>query len=377
MIRIVETDREFAELEREWRRLEAETRSSVFSGFDFVHCSWTFLRKPAHRLLLLVSETEGRIDTIAPFFVCRDLYHGIPYRRIGFIASWAGDRPGILTTLPEEAAWRRILDFLDKEVNGWEVIELVEQPKIALRGDGGRFREYGSCYWEETPDGVGYYISLDGSWESYLERIDPKVKSNLRNRMRRLSARPGEFSIERFTKPDEMEMALARYIAVEKSGWKGEAGVGLAKDERHTEFYKRLLVRLAERGGAFVYILRSGRDDLSAAIRFLHQGRLYERHIAYSPAFSEFSPGIVLKTQIIKDWFGTDCDECDMLLVITPWMKKGKTCNPGAQAKIDWATDRRETVSIRGYRYRSRLLPWILGKKAKRAMNSRSAGETE
>ncbi|MBE0602786.1 MAG: GNAT family N-acetyltransferase [Deltaproteobacteria bacterium] len=360
MIRIVGTDREFAELEPEWRRLETEAGSFFFSGFDYVHTAWTSFKRPSDRLLVLVSRRGNDAEWIAPFFVARKTRWGIPCREIRFIAEWEGDRPGILTKVPPEEAWRGIVDFLVNEVGGWDALTLAEQPAAPVEGRRRWVAGHPSCRWEETPDGTGYHISLRGTYDAYFDGIRSKVKANLRNRTKRLYSRSPDVSVECVEDPGRMPESLSRFVALEQSGWKKEAGLGVAKDERHRRFYERLLVLLAGKGNAGMYFLKAGGEDVSTAMIFRHRGILIERHIAYSPAYSEYTPGVILRCMMLQGLFGGKYEEFDML-----GMREDES---GPRHKTDWATGRRETVRIEGYRTRSRLLPWILARDAKRLL---------
>jgi CelD/BcsL family acetyltransferase involved in cellulose biosynthesis len=361
-LRIVGNEREFLELKDEWRRMERETHASIFSGYDYVHSAWSCFASSTDRLLILVSEREGRIVTIAPFYISRKRYHGIPCRYVRFISEWEGDRPGLLTTLPVEDSWREILRFFSEEFTGWEVLTLVEQPASGFGDEGWKILESRACHWEITPGSIGYHISLRGSWDDYLKGIKSKVKSNLRNRSRRFSDLAEGYSVERIVDPEKMREALERYIAIEQSGWKKEAGLGVAKDEKHRVFYERLLRLLAERGLCVLYFLKSGDKDVSSIINFQNDTTLYNRHTAYSPAFDMFSPGIILRTEILKEHFGGRFDEMDLLGM--------RDNEPGQLHKIDWATGKRETVTIIGYRIGIRILPILFGKKIKRFLMS-------
>jgi CelD/BcsL family acetyltransferase involved in cellulose biosynthesis len=367
-MRIAGNEREFAELEEQWRRMETETQASIFSGYDYLHTAWSCFAGSEDRLLILVSERDGRIVTIAPFYLSWERYHGIPYRIVCFISEWEGDRPGVLTTLDVEDAWREIIRFFVEEFTDWEVLNLAEQPALGPGGNGWKFLESCACSWEKTPDTVGYHISLRGSWDDYLKGINSKVKENLRNRVRRLSRLPEGYSIERIDDPGKMKKALERFIAVEQSGWKKEAGLGVSKDEKHRAFYERFLLLLSEKRLVFLYFLKSGTEDISGAILFRKQTTLYKRHSAYSPAYEEFSPGIILQTEILKEHFGGRFEEMDLLGM--------RDNEPGQRHKIDWATGKRETVTITGYRIGIRNLPILFGKKMKRILISANGKRT-
>jgi CelD/BcsL family acetyltransferase involved in cellulose biosynthesis len=353
-IRLVDSEAEFDALEEEWNRLADRTSASIFSSFDYVRLAWKHFHKPTDRLLILVLEDETSVVGIAPFYITRYRRRGIPYRTVRFIAAWEGDRPRILAQVSDIQFWARILSFLDA-YPPWEALDLAEQPLEMRDGNCGPCLARSGWYWDYAADATSWFVSLQGSWDEFLKGIKTKVRTNWRNRTKRLLA----LGVERecITDVGEIQKALARFIKLETSGWKHEAGIGVAKDERHQGFYDELLIRLAREGKASIYLMKVANEDVAGAIIFGKGEILYERHIAYKPAYSVYSPGIILRAEILKAHFGGQYKEYDML---------GLSNNDAGQRhKSDWATGRRESAHWTGYRVYSRLLPLIIAKRLK------------
>jgi CelD/BcsL family acetyltransferase involved in cellulose biosynthesis len=316
-IRLVDSEAEFDALEEEWNRLADRTSASIFSSFDYVRLAWKHFHKPTDRLLILVLEDETSVVGIAPFYITRYRRRGIPYRTVRFIAAWEGDRPRILAQVSDIQFWARILSFLDA-YPPWEALDLAEQPLEMRDGNCGPCLARSGWYWDYAADATSWFVSLQGSWDEFLKGIKTKVRTNWRNRTKRLLA----LGVERecITDVGEIQKALARFIKLETSGWKHEAGIGVAKDERHQGFYDELLIRLAREGKASIYLMK-------------------------------------VAAEILKAHFGGQYKEYDML---------GLSNNDAGQRhKSDWATGRRESAHWTGYRVYSRLLPLIIAKRLK------------
>jgi CelD/BcsL family acetyltransferase involved in cellulose biosynthesis len=367
-VQIVDTDGGFDALESSWNLLTENRPSSFFSTFDYVRTAWKHFHRPTDRLFLLVLGDGPSVEGIAPFYIRSQRKRGIPIRRIRFISTWEGDRPRILATGSEEAAWRDIMAFLEREFRDWEVLELTEQPVEGPEGSGWSFLFRSGWHWERSPGAVDYYVSLGGSWEDYLKSLDSHTRHDWRRRSRRLSSTPGGYAVEWISDPVRIREALSRFVTLERSGWKADAGIGVARDEGHRAFYEDLLLRLAMKGQALIGFLKSGAEDMASEMIFLQQDVIFARHTTYSKDHAVHSPGILLNAEIIRYGFGGPYRECDFLSM------KG---NKSPKSKSDWANGRRELVDWTGYRIRSRFLPLIAAKRLKRLFGKDTAQAAE
>jgi hypothetical protein len=135
-VQIVDTVGGFDALEGSWNRLAENIPSSFFSTFDYVRTAWKHFHRPTDRMFLLVLQDGPHVAGIAPFYIRRQRTRGITVRRIRFISTWEGDRPRILATGSEEAAWRDVVSFLEKDFRDWEILDLAEQPVEGPDGNG-------------------------------------------------------------------------------------------------------------------------------------------------------------------------------------------------------------------------------------------------
>ena len=363
-VRVVETVADLEGLETPWRRLSQSEPSSIFSSFDYVRLAWQHFRQPGDRLFIpVLSDAGGEVTAIAPFCVRPGRSRGIPHRSIQFIAEWEGDRPIIPCRTGPEAAWREIFSFLARKRRDWDRIELAEQPVDGPEGRGWSCLEQPGLIWEQEPGPVGYYVPASGSWDDYVGRLGSHTRHEWRRHSRRLSGLPGGFVIERIFAAERSREAVDRFIALEQSGWKGEARIGVSKDEVHRGFYVDLLTQLAARDQAATFFLTSGGQDLAGAMLFLFGDVVYFRNVAYSSAFSSYSPGTVLGAEVFRFGFERGCREIDML---------GLHAEGKAQRhKTEWAKGLRPTVQLTGHRKTGRLLPLVVARALRRAFGDR------
>ena len=128
----------------------------------------------------------------------------------------------------------------------------------------------------------------------------------------------------------------------------------MGKDDRHRRFYIELTRSMAKSGRAMFYFLRSGDRDIAGSLLLMSGSTVYERHIALDPEYSPLSPGIFLRTEILKDLFGTSWTKLDLM---------GLRRSVGRQRhKADWATEHWESISQHCYRKYGRATALVIAR---------------
>jgi CelD/BcsL family acetyltransferase involved in cellulose biosynthesis len=354
-LRLIDREADFDALENAWNRLSEAASVSIFSSFDYVHTAWRHFHSTTDRLCILVLSDGPSILGIAPFCIKRSTRRGIPHRILRFIAAWEGDCPDIIA-VDRTLMWTEIFTFLRAE-RMCDVVDLMEQPREGPDGRHGLCLPRSGWHWESSPDGVDYYIPLTGNWDEYLKHLEGRTRHEYHRKLRRLSAITGGYRIDRISDPDRMREGFRRFVAIERQSWKVEAGIGAAKDERHTAFYEDLLVRLSATGRALMVILVGGGQDMAANMVFVQRDVVYSRHLVFAQLHAAYSPGLLVHAEVFKGYFGTSFREFDMLAL--------RESGNAPRHKADWSKGRRETVHWTGYRTRGRLFPLIAAKRLK------------
>jgi CelD/BcsL family acetyltransferase involved in cellulose biosynthesis len=363
-ITIVDTEEGFDGLEAVWNELADRTPSSFFSSFDHVRVTWRHFHGKKDRLFILVFSEADTVLGIAPFCIIRRRIRGIPCRVVRFIAAWEGDRPQILTSSSKVETWSTLFRFFENDFTSWEILDLIEQPVEGPAASGWSFLPRAGWYWESQPDVVDYYTSLESSWEEYFSGLRGKTRQKWRSKINHLAAAPGGYTVERIVDPTEVKEALARFVAIEQSGWKAGTKIGVGKDRKHLSFYEDLIVLLAKKEQVMFHFLKIGQADAAGTFCFLHGDVIYGRHTAYLPAYAAYSPGIILLAEIIREACMSKWRELDLL-----GLKEED--GDSLSYKRHWLPCKRETIHWTGYRLWSRLLPILAVKRIKRFREER------
>ncbi len=157
-------------------------------------------------------------------------------------------------------------------------------------------------------------------WETDLK---PKFKSNLRNRMKRLS-QIGQVSFEITDSREQLFAGMESFYQLEASGWKKDAGGAILLDKKTKKFYDEFISNSsAQMSLAF---LRVDGKDIASHLLYFHNQRLFLVKIAYDPQYSKYSPGQLLTAKVMEDVVSKGFEVFDFLGIEMTW-------------KRDWTTD--------------------------------------
>ncbi|URI10263.1 GNAT family N-acetyltransferase [Aquincola tertiaricarbonis] len=145
-------------------------------------------------------------------------------------------------------------------------------------------------------------VDLVGGFEAYWADRPTKLKKYMRRYERKISAAgPVRFVV--VTQPEAVAQAVARYAVIESSGWKGRAGTALRVGNDQFDFYQTLLARQARQGGAEVYELWLGEQQLASRLTLVSAQQVLILKTTYDEVHSEFSPSHLLLYRTLEHAF--------------------------------------------------------------------------
>ncbi len=340
----------FEALREEWNALLA--RGPV--DMPFVRHEWISAWLEAfapHRapIVLVARDPGGEAAGMAPFL--EELGRGVvrllaPANDHSCRFEWAlgPDAPGAVAAL-----WAHVRDRLR-----WDVLLLRDVPR-----DGPT-----SALLEPLARADGH---LTGRWESMQspfvllggapaeERTRAGFRANLRRRARRLGEM-GAVSLERVDAGDGVDGALAAFLALEGSGWKGRRGTAVALDPALIGFYTRVARDAAARGDlAFRALLLDGRA-VASHLGLVHRGVYHLPKTAYDERLSAVSPGQLLQREVLAECEALGLSRFDFLGPDMGWKRDWAP----AHAPHDWLFVYRPSLAGRAmHALKHRVRPFV------------------
>lgn len=310
----------FVALEAEWNDTVERARvPHPFLRHEWVRTWWDAFSTPATRLYIQVVRANGRVTAIAPLMRDTVTMYGVPARRVRFIHNDHTPRTDVIIAEDAEASYQAIWRALRSGRERWDVLLLSQlerdsktQHIFQAFAAAERLRT-GTWRSSDSP-----YLSITGTWDSYLNTLAAKFRSNLRNRLSRLT-KIGPVSFEILTDRASIEAAAEEAWRLESSGWKSEAGTSIASDPAVHRFYTSLIERGTQAGWLQLLFLKVGDRRVATSYGASFDQRLFLFKTGYDPEFATGAPFKILTSFAIQEACARGLREIDFLGDAEPW----------------------------------------------------------
>jgi CelD/BcsL family acetyltransferase involved in cellulose biosynthesis len=311
---------------------EAVDRAAIAHPFlrhEWVRTWWECFGAGAS-LYVLVVRRDGRITAIAPLLRETTSMYGMRVRRIRFIQNDHTPRTDIIVASDADESYRAMWTALRNDADRWDVLQLsqIERGSPTLRILTGLATADG-CATGTWKSGESPYLPLLGTWESYLASLPAKFRSNLRNRMTRLT-RVGEPVLEVLTDGAAIHAACDDVWRLEPSGWKDQAGTAITCDASVHRFYAGLVDHGSAAGWMRLLFLTVDGRRIATSYGACFGNRLFLFKTGYDPAYATCSPFKLLTYYAVRNAYTAGLVEVDFLGDAEPW-------------KLEW------TAAVRGH----------------------------
>jgi hypothetical protein len=200
------------------------------------------------------------------------------------------------------AALDGLLDLLDRQPNGRRLLEWN------VHATDGPFARHLA---ERLRVRRQPHLALPGSDRALFRRkedagptphVSSVTKGRLRNKLRNLE-RLGVVRFGRLDPGEPTEDWIEDFLALEASGWKGQAGTALASSPNGRCFFERLCRRLHAEGRLIMHRLTLDGRVIAASCMLLAADRsqAFEFKVAYDEQLARFSPGMQLKLHVLTE----------------------------------------------------------------------------
>jgi CelD/BcsL family acetyltransferase involved in cellulose biosynthesis len=146
------------------------------------------------------------------------------------------------------------------------------------------------------PDSV---IDLPATFAEYEKSLSHNARGQI-NKFRRRLAKDHTLAVRAVEPPQDLERDLAAALAIEASGWKGEEGTAITSSAASEGFYRTICAALAARGGLRLSFLDVDGRPIAFDLAVLDGNWLYSLKMSYAPELEEYSPGILLRAEVIR-----------------------------------------------------------------------------
>ena len=323
-------------LEEAWDALlQKSVRPTLFSTFDYVQTSISYLNQGERIFYLTMYSDSRELLAIFPLCIRMRIEHGVACRVIMHALppqTTEVDKPcPIIHRDHESACWEAFARYVKQDFKQWDIIDLEE----LIQGScfPARVKEFFALPGYRTavkPGPESPIINLSGEWDEFWSH-----HRKLRKKCGRLERRIEGLRREVTDNPADMERCLEHYIATEKISWKEGEMVAFHKD-----FYAALLPRLARKGRVCFSIMYDGDAVVSVEMAYTYLDRVYFCHGTYAPDYAVHSPGMVNSCWFIRHFMGKGFEEGDYLAgfasYVDPWASRQELTSHVTVYRIGW-----------------------------------------
>ncbi len=177
------------------------------------------------------------------------------------------------------------------------------------------------------------YIELGGDFDDYLvQNFGRKHRYNIRRTARILRENP-DCRVVRFSRRDEMLVALELAFRVSKASWKGTTNSDMAGSEARKAFYVDVTNHLAEEGLVQIWLLELAGCPIAVQYQLISHKAVHLLVSDFDENNHDLSPGTALLYRVIEQLHKEDIKEFDF-------------CGDAYEYKMEWATGIRQHVNI-------------------------------
>lgn len=341
----------------EWRDLcSRASNNEAFYRPEWLQC-WLRAFMPAAELTLFTARAGGRLVAVLPLLIQHGFSGGVPARIASSPTNYHSCRFDLLREAGSDGdaaigeIWRSV-----NGKDGWDVLCFDYVP---CRGALAVMRDHAAAdglpVW--TRDSWrSPYIVIDGwdrSADFWLKRTNAHFSRNIRRVLRKCAA-SGPLRLERVDNADAA--ALAKFYAVESSGWKGTSGTGIRNDAATLQFYDEVASQAASFGYGRLYLLYHG-DQLAAGhFGFTYNGKYLTAKCAFEESLRSIGPGHLIVNAILSDCAEAGLRELDLCGDAEEWKTKWTSAIHSHSTIFIF---RRSTYGQLLYQWRSRLVPTV------------------
>jgi CelD/BcsL family acetyltransferase involved in cellulose biosynthesis len=357
---VIADDQVFLDLEAEWN--ETVERAAIphpFLRHEWVRTWWGCFGA-GHQLHILVVRAGGRIVAIAPLMRESAQMYGLSVRKLRFLANDHTPRTDLIVAEPSADVYAALWAALRNHPGGWDVLQLNQLPRDSATISAlGALAAADRCTTGIWQSGDSPYLPLNGTWDSYWNSLSAKFRSNIRNRMSRLT-KIGEPALEILDDSSSIRRSFDDAWRLENSGWKRAAGTAITSDPAVHRFYTELADGADSYGWLRLLFLTVGGRRIATSYGAVFRNRLFLFKTGYDPEYAPCAPFKLLTYFAIRHAFDTGLAELDFLGDAEPWKLEWTTTTRGQDWLFVFAGTRRARLlhSIK-FQWGPELKRWV------------------
>lgn len=326
---IVTQEKDFWNLREIWNSLNQNSGGAQFTLSHEWFWAWWKAFGSSGSLWIVLAKEGGKIVGIAPLMQTVVHKIGVPFRTLQFMANAHSDETGFLVRGNENQFYIQFIEFLFERRSEFDFLNFMLLPTNDTFVEMVRAqRELNHFYWGIRPGVASPVLKLFPRFDHYLAGLSKKSRYNVRKKRREIEKVSG-FEIKSLFGESDVEEFLEYVEQIERNSWKFAEGKSLLSKENVWKFYRSIIQIAAQNGNFRGFILFLKGKPAAYEMVFAIEKEIFSLKIAYDAEWAKYSPGFVLKTDVIR-WACENGYKTNHLLGdIEPWkLQLGGALNP-------------------------------------------------
>ncbi len=308
-------------LRRDWDELVWAQNFSPAETYEWLSTLWELHNTGRELLILVVRDAQG-VTGIAPLVQETERRKGIRVRLLKMLGSFhALHGTPILVGRRKEETMQAVFDHVHRRHEGWTLWFTSYQTgdkQEAAFSSSFLGRGYPLC----TSVGVrSPYLPVEGSWEEKVRTLQPRFRTALRSREKRLREK-GAVELRFLDEGNHWEEGLEAIREIEQDSWKVEAGTAITVQNFQWHFYRRYAPIAAKAGTLRIPVLFVEGEPIAYDYALYENGIYYLLKTSYRNKWSDSYPGFVLRKLLVEWTYALGGREIDFLGNDEDWKMK-------------------------------------------------------
>ncbi|MBI5021910.1 MAG: GNAT family N-acetyltransferase [Ignavibacteriales bacterium] len=307
IIKLINTVKDFQELQQKWTTLHSEANGTIFQSYRWNYEWWKIYYQPNYELRIVTFWEDNKLVGLIPFHL-EYLSLGVTkLKRMRFIGIYEtyGEYAPLINPNFDSKIIEAFKEFCINQLRANEC-ELISMFRFSPKSNSmlsliGKMKNVG-IKTKYAPDCITrIMMPLPNSWDKYLESISPNENHLLQRRMRALNKDKVELEVlkgENITDQD-----FSDFVKLHTVVWEEKGIAGYYSSSRFKEFHRTLTTQHQLETNARLYFFKKDEKRFAAVqIYFMNDTCCFylsgmDRH---HPLGNQ-SPGKVLLSFAIKD----------------------------------------------------------------------------
>jgi len=310
-----------AGLRKEWNDLAQKEGLGPSQSFEWLSTLWD-LHSANRKLIILVVREQNEVTGLVPLVQEEERRKGIRVHLLKMLSSFHATHgtPMVLGRGKQETL-SAILDYINQQQKSWALwftSYTVGDDQEQMFSSSLRQRGYS---FSTTPGVRSPYLRPTGPWNQKLESLQPRLRTALRSREKRLREK-GAAELRFLDGPAEWESGLAAIREIEEDSWKKEAGTAITSQDFQWQFYSCYAPIAANLGTLRIPVLYVNGEPIAYDYAVLENGVYYLLKTSYKNKWHESYPGFVLRKLLMEWAYTQQVYEIDFLGKDEDWKMK-------------------------------------------------------